>query len=163
MISPQLTMAVAQTRIDDLRRAANARGTAEDETRPARPVVSEQSVTLRLGSADDANSLARLAALDGAEPPEQPVLLAEVDGVLLAALALSDRSAIADPVRPTAHLIELLCARARQLDGQSRRRGYARRRPSSRPCRPSPGTRIGPTTGAIEASPIRTGATATPR
>ena len=30
------------------------------------------------------------AALDGAEPPEQPVLLAEVDGRLLAALTLSD-------------------------------------------------------------------------
>jgi len=102
MISPQLTMAVAQAGIDDLRRAADARRATHGRTRPARPVVTEEIVTLRLGSTGDDKSLARLASLDSAEPLEQSVLLAEVDGQLLAALALSDGTVITDPFHRTA-------------------------------------------------------------
>ena len=64
-------------------------------------------------------ALARLAVLDSSEPPAQPILLAEVDGQLLAALALSDGTIVADPFHATVDLIDLLSARARQLEGNS--------------------------------------------
>ena len=89
---------------------------------------SHRSVMLRFGTPADQPSLERLAELDSAKPPAQPVLLAEVDGVLLGALGLSDGSVIADPFRHTADLIALLRARARQLDGDrpsNRRVGLA--------------------------------------
>jgi hypothetical protein len=90
--------------------------------------VAEESVTLRFGSTTDQKSLARLAALDSAEPPGRRVLLAEVDGRLLAALALSDVRVIADPFHQTADLIDLLRAQERQLDGPSRTRRCGRLR-----------------------------------
>ena len=120
MISPHLTAAMAQAKTDDRRRAAAARSRTQPRAQPGRPVASDESVTLRFGSSADEKRLARLAALDSAEPPEQPVLLAEVDGRLLAALALTHSTVIADPFYRTADVIDLLCARARQLDGADR-------------------------------------------
>jgi hypothetical protein len=128
MISPHLMLAVAHARIDDLRRAGDAHGATHGLTQPPRSAVAESSVTLRFGSTSDQKSLAWLAALDSAEPPGQPVLLAEVDGRLLAALALSDGRVIADPFHQTAHLIDLLRARERQLDGPRRMRRCGRLR-----------------------------------
>jgi hypothetical protein len=66
------------------------------------------SITIRRAYADDASALARLAALDSAAVPDGPLLLAEVDGELRAALSLDDGSAIADPFYPTLGLLELL-------------------------------------------------------
>ena len=111
MISPQQHPAVAQ---------ANADATAE------------RSVTLRIGSAADEGPLARLAALDSSAPPAHPVLLAEVDGQLRAALALSGGAVVADPFHPTADLIDLLHAQARHLDAAPRVRRFRRSRSRSR-------------------------------
>lgn len=126
MISPHFRSTLAQARFDDLSRNAAAPG------RPRRRPQGgpgQGKVTLRFGSPDDVNRLARLAALDSAKPLDLPVLLAEADGQLLAALALSDGSAVADPFHPTADLIELLRARARHLEGNAdvERRGRVRR------------------------------------
>jgi hypothetical protein len=79
----------------------------------------DRSVTIRLASDLDQSAIARVAALDSSAPPAWPVLLAEVDDRLLAALSLSDGSAVADPFHPTADLIALLSARARQLGDQT--------------------------------------------
>ena len=132
MISPQLTVALAQARTDDLRRAADAHNRTRPRAQPGRPVAGDGSVTLRFGAPADEQLLARLAALDSAEPPAQPVLLAEVDGQILAAVALSDGTVIADPFYRTAGLIELLRGRAKQLDGDSGMRGSGRVRSWSR-------------------------------
>lgn len=43
-----------------------------------------QSVTIRLAFPDDRLSLLRLAALDSAHAPSEPMLVAEVDDQLLA-------------------------------------------------------------------------------
>jgi hypothetical protein len=128
MISPQLHMALVHAKADDLRRAAVARNLTRRQTQPEPPVAAEKSVTLRFGVPADQNRLARLAALDSSKPPTQPILLAEVDGQLLAALALSDGTVIADPFHPAADLIDLLRARAHQLDcnGPIRRSGRLR-------------------------------------
>jgi hypothetical protein len=72
-------------------------------------------VTLRFAFPDDAQALARLAALDSSQSPLQPVLIAEVEGVLRAALSLADGAVVADPFHPTIALLDLLRARAGQL------------------------------------------------
>jgi hypothetical protein len=82
------------------------------------------SVTIRPAFPDDAGAVARLAALDSARVPAGPLLLAEVDGAIWAALALDGGRAIADPFRPTAALVELLRGRAAQLRAGQRRRGW---------------------------------------
>jgi hypothetical protein len=73
------------------------------------------SVTIRHAFPDDGLALLRLAALDSAEVPAKPLLVAEVDGELRAALSLRDGVAIADPFHPTRALVELLSSRAAQL------------------------------------------------
>jgi hypothetical protein len=74
------------------------------------------SVTIRHAFPDDRLSLLKLAALDSADVPPDPILAAEVDGELLAALSLRDKAVIADPFHHTAALVELLRARAAQLE-----------------------------------------------
>jgi hypothetical protein len=86
------------------------------------------SMTIRYASDGDARDLARLAALDSSKVPAGALLVAEVDGELWAAVAIVRGPAIADPFRPSAPVVELLRARARQLVGDLPRR--QRRRPA---------------------------------
>ncbi len=76
-----------------------------------------EGVTLRYAFPDDAPAVAYLAALDSAAVPAAPVLLAEVEGELRAALSLSDGRVIADPFHPTRALVALLRERGQQLSG----------------------------------------------
>lgn len=74
-------------------------------------------LTIRiLGRADRAR-LRRLAERDSATIPPEPVLGAERDGSLIAAVPLTKRGAgpIADPFVPSAAAVELLRLRAGQL------------------------------------------------
>ena len=77
-------------------------------------------ILIRRADADDAAELRRLARLDsvGAPPPE-PLLVAELDGVIGAALSLTDGSAIADPFKPTANAVELLRVRGAGVSERS--------------------------------------------
>jgi hypothetical protein len=80
-------------------------------------------ILIRPGYADDERALMRLSALDSAAgPPPSPLLLAEVDGELAAALSLHDGSVIADPFRPTAQILALLRAHAAAVRPTPRRR-----------------------------------------
>jgi len=65
-------------------------------------------VLLRTARADDDTDLIRVAALDGARPLAGPALVAEENGVIVAALCLSTGRAVADPFVPSLHLVELL-------------------------------------------------------
>jgi hypothetical protein len=88
------------------------------------------SITIRPAYADDQAALARLAALDSAAGvPASPVLVAEVDDELRAALSLADETVIADPFFATQHLLRLLRAHAAAVT-PTRARGS--RRPSKR-------------------------------
>ncbi len=81
-------------------------------------------LTLRLATEDDADRVARLAQLDSARVPSGPVLIAEVEGRLQAALPLEDGAPIADPFRRSADLVALLRMRAAQMsETPGRRRG----------------------------------------
>lgn len=92
-------------------------------------------LTIRPVFGDDAVALERLAALDSSTVPDGGALLiACVDGVIVAALRIEDEAAIADPFHPTAEIVALLAVRARQLRGTGMRRrdglrrAWARRR-----------------------------------
>ena len=88
------------------------------------------SITIRPAYADDERALYRLAALDSAAGvPAGPVLVAEVDDELHAALSMADGSVIADPFFPTQHLVTLLRAHAAAV-GEKRPRSP--RRPHKR-------------------------------
>lgn len=65
-------------------------------------------VTLRAARPDDAPDVARIAALDSRHVPAGPLLLAEENGVLRAALATTTGAVVADPFAPTEHLVALL-------------------------------------------------------
>jgi hypothetical protein len=84
--------------------------------------IAGNEVTVRHAHVGDEAALARLAALDGARPLAGPVLVAESDARLLAALPLGAGRAIADPFEPTAELVSLLELRAAQLDEKPGRR-----------------------------------------
>jgi hypothetical protein len=121
MIHPYLQMLLAQARVDDLRRTAAAHTRLQHPSQPQPPVAAESRVTLRLGTPADEGPLAKLADLNSANPPRQPILLAEVGGELHAALSITDGTIVADPFHRTTGVIELLHARARQLEGDSGR------------------------------------------
>ena len=73
------------------------------------------SYVIRMATDDDAEVLARLAALDSSRPLEGSILLGELDGAPVAALSLGDDRAITDPFRPTPHLLATMRVRARGL------------------------------------------------
>jgi hypothetical protein len=83
-------------------------------------------VTIRPAYADDQLALMRLAALDSAEVPSGPLMVAEVDGELRAAVALESLAVIADPFHLTSDLVELLHEHIIRLRKASR--GQRRRR-----------------------------------
>jgi hypothetical protein len=71
-------------------------------------MTSTASLTLRPAAADDAPWLERLAALDSRSLPAGPLLVAERDGQLVAAVSEPTLEAIADPFEPTADAVALL-------------------------------------------------------
>jgi hypothetical protein len=95
---------------------------------PEEAVLTEQSVALRLCTVHDDCALAQLAELEGRPLPRGRFVLAEVDGVLVAAQPLDGSLAFADPFRATAQLLPLLRLRARQLAACEPRRRFLGRR-----------------------------------
>jgi hypothetical protein len=75
-------------------------------------------LTLRIGRGEDAAAIARVAGRDSTSPPEHQVLVAEVDGSILAWIELATGRSAADPFHRTAHLVRLLELRACQLRPQ---------------------------------------------
>jgi hypothetical protein len=82
----------------------------------------DQHVTIRVATPDDARTLRRLTELDSAPRLTGRVLLAEADGVPLAAVSLETGAVAADPFRHTAHLVHMLRLRRYQLMRQGGRR-----------------------------------------
>jgi hypothetical protein len=73
------------------------------------------AVVIRQASPEDSGRLHRLAMLDSAPEPRGPVLVAEHDGLLVAALPLNGGRAISDPFEPTTGIVGLLELRRAQL------------------------------------------------
>jgi hypothetical protein len=87
---------------------------------PATPAEAE--VVLRLCTVHDDEDLDRLAVLEGKPLPRGRFVLAFVDGDLVAAQPLDGGEPLADPFRPTAHVLPLMRLRARQLTASAGRR-----------------------------------------
>jgi hypothetical protein len=115
-----------QFRIDTLHERSRELARQIDRTRLlADEPTSEEGggeVTLRLCRVSDDPVIERLAALEGRRAPQGRHLLAEVDGEAVAALSLADGEFLADPFRPTAHLLPLMRRRAAQLGSPPRPR-----------------------------------------
>jgi hypothetical protein len=86
------------------------------------PTTADTIIIRRAGAADG-SVLARLAALDSARIPAPDSLVAEADGVPVAALDLTDGHVVADPFAPTADVVEMLRLRADRVLAAGRRRG----------------------------------------
>jgi hypothetical protein len=120
---PALTAEMARAVVDERVEAAE-RYRRRKEARIAaasHPDVYD-SVTVRLAGKDDEKSLERLAQRDGSRIPSGTLLVAEVEGIPLAARSLSNGKTIADPFVHSHHLVELLALRSTHLrrsgDGQ---------------------------------------------
>jgi len=88
---------------------------------PKHPTL-DPTVVIRAARGSDGGALDELARVDSQRPLAGEVLLAEQDGVLVAALA--GERVIADPFRPTSDVVALLCLHA----GRSRHAQGARPR-----------------------------------
>jgi hypothetical protein len=84
------------------------------------------TVSIRRLAGADADALARLAELDTHGLPPEPLLGAEVDGRLVAAVSLADGRVLSDPFLPTTEIRALLELRAAQLRRHDRRLGGLR-------------------------------------
>ena len=93
----------------------------------ATTVLIPSSVVMRAARGSDGDALARLAALDSKRAPLGDVLVAEVDGVIEAAIQVADGAVFANPFTPTTGLIALLELRAGRAKRQRARRGLAER------------------------------------
>jgi hypothetical protein len=82
-------------------------------------MIPSPTIVIRLATLTDSRTLGNLAALDSRHPLAGPAMLAEVDGVVRAALDLADGSVAADPFVRTAEVVELLRLRARRLQGDA--------------------------------------------
>jgi hypothetical protein len=109
-MNPFLSKEMALERIRDIRGAARGRRRPEGFRE-----LDDATFTVRALSAHDREAVRVLAALDGRQLPDGPALVAEVDHEVLAALPLGGGKALADPFKPTAHLVEMLELCARQL------------------------------------------------
>ena len=78
------------------------------------------AVTVRRATKEDSRTLVRLAQLDQAATPADPVLIGELFTRPVAALSLGDGNVVADPFTPTAEVVALLRLRARQLGYRAR-------------------------------------------
>ena len=93
------------------------------------------SVVIRSARGSDAAALASLASLDSARALSGPVLVAEVEGRIVAALGTDTGARVADPFERTDGVIALLELRAAATGHGARRRSGARRRLGLAPVR----------------------------
>jgi hypothetical protein len=100
------------------------------ENRDRQTDIELDAVTIRRAGSDDEAALRRLAGLDSTRVPDGLVLMAELHGAAVAAIAVQSRETFADPFVPTQELRRLLELRASQLHLSSadpRRRGLRER------------------------------------
>jgi hypothetical protein len=114
--------ALAKAQGEDLLRSAAAHRRAADARR--------SPLKIRPATPDDAPTLQRLAELDSSAPLSGRVLLAELDGELIAAVALESGASVADPFLRSADVVHMLRMRRYQIlrRGGGAARAWARLR-----------------------------------
>ena len=103
---------MATDRIDSLRRSAGRRSRALSQERTG---ATPYEVELRLSRVSDDEALADLAVLAGQRLPFGRLVVAAVDGQIVAAVPLGGGRPLADPFWRTEELVRLLELRTAQL------------------------------------------------
>ena len=80
--------------------------------------MTDFELTIRAATPDDSRVLEKLAELDSAPELSGRALLAEADGVAIAAISLETGAVVADPLTPTATAVRVLKLRRYQRTGQ---------------------------------------------
>lgn len=89
---------------------------------PPNPVLgAEHELRIRLAGSGDRGVLNGLATLDSQTPLQGDALIAELDGIAVAALSLRDGRLVADPFAPTAAVGDHLQLRAASITATKRR------------------------------------------
>jgi len=101
------------------------------------------NITIRQLTAADSVAVNRLAELESTGAPTGPMLGAEVEGTLLAAISIPSGTIVADPFSRTAEIADLLEVRVAQLRKRAipTRGRMLRRRSATAPA--SPGNLVG--------------------
>jgi hypothetical protein len=123
MMHPDFQQVVLRDRKRDLDRNLNIAFLRRTGSGSERVSVPSEPVVLRLCSVCDDEALDRLADLEGRPVSSGRHVVAEVGGIVVAALPLGCGELLADPFRPTAHLIPLLELRAKQIGTDCPARG----------------------------------------
>ena len=113
-MNPFLSQELANEHIRDLREGSALTGHRRGGKR-SREIHPDTTIRIRHFAERDIDAVRLLAALDGKHPPVGSVLVAELEGELVAALPLDGGPVLADPFKPTADIVALLRERARQL------------------------------------------------
>ena len=113
----QLLAAERTREIERRAELARRNGSIRHLPEPAAGLPPSAQVAMRIATPDDRASVERLAQLDDCLAPTASLLLAEVDGRVVAAVPLDGGRAFADPFRPTAAVLELMRLRVSQLRG----------------------------------------------
>ena len=130
---PQLSLAIVEAKQQEFLERASRRRARFVRAKPGpAPAAFFEGVPDNRPVELSVQALARLAELDQAPRPAEPVLLGLVMQRPIVALSLSDGRVIADPFLHTAELTELLRVRARQLTQRCRLRRPPTRRPAAR-------------------------------
>jgi hypothetical protein len=109
---PELTHQLVLDRMAGFRRdAVRYRRAREGQARPPQPV--RTAIQLRLSACRD--ELERLAQLSERPLHEGDWIVADVDGVAVAAVAVDDGSTLYDPFKPTSQAVSLLKLRRKQV------------------------------------------------
>jgi hypothetical protein len=82
---------------------------------PHRALDAEHELRIRLAGSRDRGVLNGLAALDSQKPFQGDALIAELDGIAVAAVSLRDGRLVADPFVPTAAVGDHLRLRAASI------------------------------------------------
>jgi hypothetical protein len=109
---PELIRQVAMARFADLQRdAVRYRRAREASFHAPQPV--RTAIQLRLSACRE--ELERLAALSERPLHDGDWLVAELDGVPVAAVSVDDGSTVYDPFKPTSQIVSLLQLRRKQV------------------------------------------------
>jgi hypothetical protein len=112
MMHPELMRQVAMSRMADFNRSAvRYRRARQASIHPAQPV--RTAIQLRLSACRE--ELERLAQLSERPLHDGEWLVADVDGVPVAAVSVDDGTTVYDPFKPTSQAVSLLRLRRKQL------------------------------------------------
>jgi hypothetical protein len=106
-VQPELHSRYARERLED------DHGALVPEQEGTATLVSEE-ITIRPLREEDIGAVERLAQLDARPVPPGPLLLAEVEGAIEAAVALDGGETVANPFAPSGEAVSLLRIRREQ-------------------------------------------------